>query len=137
MRIFRLAKIVGIVSRYGIDEMIFEHEPSGTLAALSRIVNFWRRNTLPRAVRLRLALESLGPIFVKFGQVMSTRRDLLPLDIADELAKLQDRVPPFSPGLALAQIEEAYGRPASEVFAEFNATPVASASVAQVPTASG
>ena len=132
MRIFRLAKIVGIVSRYGIDEMIFEHEPSGTLAALSRIVNFWRRNTLPRAVRLRLALESLGPIFVKFGQVMSTRRDLLPLDIADELAKLQDRVPPFSPGLALAQIEEAYGRPASEVFAEFNATPVASASVAQV-----
>ena len=91
---FPSRQIVGIVSRYGIDEMIFEHEPSGTLAALSRIVNFWRRNTLPRAVRLRLALESLGPIFVKFGQVMSTRRDLLPLDIADELAKLQDRVSP-------------------------------------------
>ena len=132
MRLFRLAKIVSIASRYGIDEMIFEHEPSGRLAALSRTVHFWRRNTLPRAVRLRLALEALGPIFVKFGQVLSTRRDLLPLDIADELAKLQDRVPPFSPELALAQIEAAYGRPASKVFAEFDATPVASASVAQV-----
>ncbi|MFZ4537382.1 ubiquinone biosynthesis regulatory protein kinase UbiB [Propionivibrio sp.] len=132
MRLFRLAKILSIVSRYGIDDMIFEHEPSGRLAALSRFVHFWRHLDSPRAVRLRLALEALGPIFVKFGQVMSTRRDLLPLDIADELAKLQDRVPPFSPELALTQIQLAYGRPASEVFAEFNATPVASASVAQV-----
>ena len=132
MRLFRLAKILSIVSRFGIDEMIFEHEPSGRLAALSRFVHFWRRLDSPRAVRLRLALETLGPIFVKFGQVMSTRRDLLPLDIADELAKLQDRVPPFSSALALEQIQQAYGRPASEVFAEFNATPVASASVAQV-----
>ena len=83
MRIFRLAKIVSIASRYGIDEMVFEHEPSGRLAALSRFAHFWRRLDAPRAVRLRLALEALGPIFVKFGQVMSTRRDLLPLDIAD------------------------------------------------------
>ncbi|MEI7614506.1 MAG: ubiquinone biosynthesis regulatory protein kinase UbiB, partial [Betaproteobacteria bacterium] len=132
MRLFRLAKILSVASRFGIDEMVFEHEPSGRLAALSRAFFFWRQLTTPRAVRLRLSLEALGPIFVKFGQVLSTRRDLLPLDIADELAKLQDQVPPFPPDVVLAQIEAAYGRPASEVFAEFNAVPVASASVAQV-----
>jgi len=132
MRLFRLAKILSIASRFGLDEMIFEHEPSGRLAALSRVVFFWRQLSAPRAVRLRLALEALGPIFVKFGQVLSTRRDLLPLDIADELAKLQDRVPPFPPEVALAEITKAYGRPANAVFAEFDATPVASASVAQV-----
>ena len=132
MRIFRLAKIFSVVSRFGIDELILEHEPSGRLVALSRLFHFWRRLEQPRAVRLRLALEALGPIFVKFGQVMSTRRDLLPLDIADELAKLQDQVPPFSSELVLAQIQTAYGRPASAVFAEFDPTPIASASVAQV-----
>ncbi|WP_319242035.1 ubiquinone biosynthesis regulatory protein kinase UbiB [uncultured Propionivibrio sp.] len=134
MRAFRLAKILGIVRRYGIDDMILEHEPSGRFAALSRLLRFGGHAHLsePRAVRLRQALESLGPIFVKFGQVLSTRRDLLPLDIADELAKLQDRVPPFAPPLVHAQIEAAYGRPASAVFAEFDEVPVASASVAQV-----
>ena len=132
MRLLRLAKILSIASRYGLDEMILEQEPSGRLAACSRALHFWRRFDAPPAVRLRQALESLGPIFVKFGQVLSTRRDLLRPDIADELAKLQDRVPPFSSQLALAQIENAYGRPASEVFAEFDATPVASASIAQV-----
>jgi ubiquinone biosynthesis protein len=85
-----------------------------------------------RAVRLREALEALGPIFVKFGQVLSTRRDLLPLDIADELAKLQDRVPPFPAEGAAAEIEKGIGRKIPEVFAEFAAEPVASASVAQV-----
>ena len=132
MRLFRLAKILRVSSRYGLDEMILEHEPSGRLAALSRAFHFWRRFDTPSAVRLRLALEALGPIFVKFGQVLSTRRDLLPPDIADELARLQDQVPPFPADLALAQIEKAYGRPAHEVFAEFNATPIASASIAQV-----
>ena len=132
MRLFRLAKILRVSSRYGIDEMILEHEPSGRLAALSRAFHFWRRFDTPSAVRLRLALEALGPIFVKFGQVLSTRRDLLPPDIADELARLQDQVPPFAADLALAQIEKAYGRPAHEVFAEFDAIPIASASIAQV-----
>jgi ubiquinone biosynthesis protein len=132
MRLFRLAKILSVSSRYGLDEMILEHETSGRLAAVSRIFHFWRRFDAPRAVRLRLALEALGPIFVKFGQVLSTRRDLLPPDLADELAKLQDQVPPFSSVLALAQIAQAYGRPAHEVFAEFDAVPVASASIAQV-----
>ena len=85
-----------------------------------------------RAVRLRHALEALGPIFVKFGQVLSTRRDLLAADIADELAKLQDQVPPFPAELAVAEIERGFGRPLGEVFAEFDREPVASASVAQV-----
>ena len=132
MRLFRLARILAVSSRYGLDEMLLEHEPSGRLAALSRTLHFWRRFDEPQAVRLRKALEALGPIFVKFGQVLSTRRDLLPTDIADELAKLQDQVPPFSSAEALAEIEKAYGRPASAVFSEFSAEPVASASVAQV-----
>ncbi len=85
-----------------------------------------------RAVRLREALETLGPIFVKFGQVLSTRRDLLPPDIADELAKLQDRVPPFSSDLAVAEIESSLGKPVEELFGKFERQPVASASVAQV-----
>ena len=133
MRLFRLLKIASVASRYGLDEMVLEHEPSGRLARLSNTLQFWRDLSAPRAVRLRLALEALGPIFVKFGQVLSTRRDLMPADIADELAKLQDRVPPFDSQLALAEIEKAYGgRPASEVFAEFDPVPVASASIAQV-----
>ncbi|MGB4062610.1 MAG: ubiquinone biosynthesis regulatory protein kinase UbiB [Azonexus sp.] len=132
MRLLRLLKIASVASRFGLDEMVLEHEPSGRLVRLANALQFWRDLSTPRAVRLRLALESLGPIFVKFGQVLSTRRDLMPMDIADELAKLQDRVPPFASDLALAEIEKAYGRPASEVFAEFDPTPIASASIAQV-----
>jgi ubiquinone biosynthesis protein len=91
-----------------------------------------RAGDAARAARLRRALETLGPIFVKFGQVLSTRRDLLPLDVADELARLQDRVPPFDPGLARAEIERGIGRPIDAAFAAFEAEPVASASIAQV-----
>ncbi len=132
MRLFRLVKILRVVRRFGIDALILEHETSGRLALLLRASRWRRRFSEPRAVRLRQALEALGPIFVKFGQVLSTRRDLLPLDLADELAKLQDQVPPFSTAQVHAQIEAAYGHPASAVFAEFDETPVASASVAQV-----
>ncbi len=85
-----------------------------------------------RGRRLRQALETLGPIFVKFGQVLSTRRDLVPLDIADELALLQDRVPPFASELAVAEIERSLGKRIDEVFSEFDKEPVASASIAQV-----
>ncbi len=132
MRLFRLFKIATVASRFGLDQMVLEHEPTGRLMRLANALQFWRRLQAPRAERLRLALETLGPIFVKFGQVLSTRRDLMPADIADELAKLQDRVPPFNSALALAEIEKAYGRPAHEVFAEFDPQPVASASIAQV-----
>jgi len=85
-----------------------------------------------RAVRLREALEALGPIFVKFGQILSTRRDLLPLDIADELAKLQDQVPPFPFALAVTGIESSLGKPVKELFRSIEEKPIASASVAQV-----
>src|SRR4051812_29372763 len=92
----------------------------------------WRHLDSPRGVRLRQALETLGPIFVKFGQVLSTRRDLLPTDIADELARLQDQVPPFATELAVAEVEAAFGRPLGQVFQQFTPIPVASASIAQV-----
>jgi ubiquinone biosynthesis protein len=87
------------------------------------------------AVRLRLALEELGPIFVKFGQAVSTRRDLLPTDVANELAKLQDRGPPFPGAMARAIVESAYGRPVSEAFSQFDEAPLAAASIAQVHAA--
>jgi ubiquinone biosynthesis protein len=121
--LLRLAKILWIALRFGLDEFA----PSSA----SRLL-FFRSFSDSRAVRLRRALEALGPIFVKFGQVLSTRRDLLPVDIAEELAKLQDQVPPFDGELAVAEVERAFGRPIAQVFEKFELQPVASASVAQV-----
>ncbi len=132
MTLLRLLKIIRVGLHFGLDEFFLGHERVRGLRVLLHTVFFWRRYTQLRAVRLRLALEALGPIFVKFGQILSTRRDMLPADIADELAKLQDQVPPCSPEIALAAIQRAYGKPAAEVFAAFNATAIASASVAQV-----
>ena len=132
MRLFRLAKIITVGLRFGLDQMVLDADPSGRLLRLWHAVFFWRRPTEPRGVRLRRALESLGPIFVKFGQMLSTRRDLLPPDLADELALLQDRVPPFPTEEALRLLENFYGRPVDDVFVDFERTPVASASVAQV-----
>ncbi len=132
MRIFRLARIIFVALRFGLDEFLLAHQRTRWLLAPLKILLFSRNTTAPRAVRLRLALESLGPIFVKFGQVLSTRRDLLPTDIADELAKLQDQVPPFPSEQAVAVLELAYGKKLSEVFRSFDELPVASASVAQV-----
>lgn len=132
MRLFRLAKIVSVSLRFGLDRMVLDADASGRLARIWHLVYFWRGFSEPRAVRLRRALESLGPIFVKFGQMLSTRRDLLPTDLADELALLQDRVPPFPTEQALAVLEGFYGKPIDTVFDDFERTPVASASVAQV-----
>ena len=132
MRFFRLLKILAVALRFGLDEFILGHERVRVLRTLVELATFWRRLEQPRAERLRLALEALGPIFVKFGQMLSTRRDLLPQDIADELAKLQDQVPPFSSALALATLEKVYGKPIHQVFQQFDTDPVASASVAQV-----
>ncbi|MGD9787609.1 MAG: ubiquinone biosynthesis regulatory protein kinase UbiB [Sulfuricellaceae bacterium] len=132
MRLLRLLKIGHITLRYGLDEFFLGHARVRWLRAWLKITLFWRHLGQPRGVRLRLALEALGPIFVKFGQVLSTRRDLIPLDIADELAKLQDRVPPFPSEQALATLRRVYGKPVEEVFKEFDPVPVASASVAQV-----
>src|SRR5512133_4345960 len=106
MRFFRLLRILSVVWRYRLDEIAVASLRSPMLV---RIVGWTtgRGPAEPRAVRLRRALEDLGPIFVKFGQVLSTRRDLLPADIADELAKLQDRVPPFPAAEARHLVERA------------------------------
>jgi ubiquinone biosynthesis protein len=128
--VLRFAKILWIALRFGLDEFAL---PADSAAARTvKGLLFFRALSEPRAVRLRRALESLGPIFVKFGQVLSTRRDLLPPDIADELAKLQDRVPPFPGEVAVAEVERAFGKPVTQVFDRFEPVPVASASVAQV-----
>jgi ubiquinone biosynthesis protein len=132
MHLFRLLKILLVGVRYGLDEFLLGHERMAGLRAVINSALFWRVLTEPRAVRLRLALEELGPIFVKFGQVLSTRRDLLPSDIADELAKLQDRVQPFPAEEVMAILQRVYGKPAGQVFREFSPLPIASASVAQV-----
>ena len=128
-QVFRGAFIVWVVLRHGLDELVLSSFQHPGIRLLGRIVSIGRNLDTPRGQRLREALERLGPIFVKFGQVLSTRRDLMPPDIADELAKLQDRVPPFDSALALAEIDKAYGRPAHEVFAEFDPQPIASASL--------
>ncbi|MDO9221468.1 MAG: ubiquinone biosynthesis regulatory protein kinase UbiB, partial [Thiobacillus sp.] len=132
MKLLRLLRIISIGLRFGLEEFFLGHERVRPLRWLVRALLFWRPLSQPRGVRLRLALEALGPIFVKFGQMLSTRRDLIPLDIADELAGLQDRVPPFRSAVAIAILEKTYKKPVAEVFAEFDPTPVASASVAQV-----
>jgi len=131
-RLFRGVFIVWTVLRFGLDELVLSSFSKPWIRTLTRIVSVGRDLRSPRGARLREALESLGPIFVKFGQVMSTRRDLLPLDIANELARLQDRVPPFDSDVAIAIIEKSFGRPLAAIFETFERQPVASASIAQV-----
>ena len=131
-RFFRGATIVWVVFRYGLDGLVPASFQKPWLRLLARVLSIGRNLEAPRGQRLREALERLGPIFVKFGQVLSTRRDLLPADMADELARLQDRVPPFDSAIAIATIERAFRRPVDEVFVAFDRVPVASASIAQV-----
>jgi ubiquinone biosynthesis protein len=133
----RLLTIHRVLVRYGLDDFVRAthlYRPLRFVFWLSPWTWFRRRRG-SRGERLRRALEDLGPIFVKFGQVVSTRRDLLPPDLADELAKLQDRVPPFPGAAAKARIEEALGRPVTELFGEFEEQPLAAASIAQVHAA--
>ncbi len=132
LKFLRVLKILRIAVRYGLDEIAISNLSIPRTAKLIDTLIFWRDISAPRGVRLRKALEDLGPIFVKFGQVLSTRRDLMPPDIADELARLQDRVPPFDPAIAIAQIQASLGAHPDQLFASFERTPVASASIAQV-----
>ena len=130
--IARLVVIWVTVFRYGLDELALSSFRQRWVRRLVAVMTLGRPLTAPRGERLRLGLEHLGPIFVKFGQVLSTRRDLLPPDIADELARLQDRVPPFPDAEARAIVERAFGKPIDAVFSSFDTAPVASASIAQV-----
>lgn len=136
-QLWRVLHINWILVRNGLDEIVFATHLFRPLRFLYHLApwNWLRREHPPRGVRIRRALEQLGPIFVKFGQILSTRRDLLPDDIALELARLQDRVQPFPGTQARALIEKAYGQPLTQVFARFDETPLASASIAQVHTA--
>ena len=134
----RLLVIQRALVRHGLDDFVRAthlYRPLRFLFFLSPWTWFQRSAGVTRGERLRLALEELGPVFVKFGQAVSTRRDLIPADIADELAKLQDRVPPFENEVAVAAIERALGRPLAEVFESFEETPLAAASIAQVHAA--
>jgi ubiquinone biosynthesis protein len=134
----RLLQIQRALVRHRLDEFVRAthlYRPLRYLYYLSPWTWFQRRVGGTRGERLRLALEELGPIFVKFGQALSTRRDLLPVDIADELAKLQDRVPPFPGAVAIAMIEKTFGQPLNQIFGSFESSPLAAASIAQVHAA--
>ena len=133
-RVFRLIRIAFIFSKYRLD-VYFDLAPLPAPIRWLLLIAPWRllpASNLSRAECLRLALEELGPVFIKFGQMLSTRRDLLPDDIADELKRLQDQVPPFSGEQATMIIEKALGQSVNELFSEFETQPLASASVAQV-----
>ena len=133
----RLIHINWVMMYHGLDEIVLKthlFRPIRYLAIFSP--NYWlRKPSEPRGVRIRKTLEDLGPIYIKFGQALSTRKDILPDDIADELVKLQDKVPPFPNEQARQIIEEQLGQKTSEAFSEFDHAPLASASVAQVHTA--
>ncbi|MDN3516644.1 ubiquinone biosynthesis regulatory protein kinase UbiB [Aquisalimonas lutea] len=130
----RLIRINWVLVKYGLDDVILATRLFRPLRWTRYFMpwNWVRRQRGTRGERIRQALEELGPIFVKFGQILSTRSDLLPPDVAMELARLQDRVPPFPATAARAIIEQSYERPLSEAFARFDDTPIASASIAQV-----
>lgn len=136
-QILHLLRIHRTLVRHGLNELVAATHLFRSYWLLSYLLPWnWRaRSRGTRAERLRFSLEELGPIFVKFGQILSTRRDLLPEDIAEELAKLQDQVPSFPNSQAHALIEAAYGKPLAELFSEFGDSPLASASIAQVYSA--
>lgn len=132
MHWIRLIKIVTVLIWQRMDVFLIQQGKRHPVHAVFCALLCWRQPKQTRALRLRLTLEQLGPIFVKFGQMLSTRRDLLPADVAEELVKLQDKVPPFAFAQVQASIEQAFEQPLNSLYRQFNPTPVASASVAQV-----
>ncbi len=135
--LLRLIRMSNILARYRLDEITDATHLFRPVKLIRMLAPWGRRKVrdMPRGERLRLALQELGPIYVKFGQVLSTRRDLLPIDIADQLAKLQDEVEPFPGTLARTMVSDALGMPLEEAYSRFDTEPLASASIAQVHTA--
>lgn len=133
--LLRLLGIQRVLVRHGLDELIRQTHFLRPLRFLFYLLPRKKTHSAALGERLRLALIELGPIFVKFGQAISTRRDLLPTEVADELAKLQDQVPPFASSEVVAILEDAYGKPVQDVFSRFDNEPLAAASIAQVHTA--
>lgn len=134
----RLYRIIRVQLEYGLDELLPKAHTLSKLPLFARKSLFWIKNQhpdKPLGERLRLALQELGPVWIKFGQMMSTRRDLFPAHIADPLARLQDQVSPFDGELARQQMEHALGDRLETWFTDFDSTPLASASIAQVHTA--
>ena len=130
---FRALRIARVLHKHRLDALLESTAFGKWLWLLRPFTPTARAEAdFPRGKRLRLALQELGPIFVKFGQVLSTRRDLLPPDVADELNLLRDQVAPFPGAVARKAIEDALGKPVSELYADFDETPLASASIAQV-----
>ncbi len=130
--LLRLISIQRVLVKYGLDEVISATHLLRPMRFFFYLAPRRRDSSAPLGERIRLALEELGPIFVKFGQALSTRRDLLPPDIADELAKLQDAVPPFPTEQVIEILEGAYGKPVDAVFKYLDREPLAAASIAQV-----
>jgi len=133
--LLRLVSIQRVLVKHGLDEIITATHFLRPLRFFFYLFPKKSNRSDPLGKRIRLALEELGPIFVKFGQALSTRRDLLPVDIADELARLQDQVPPFPGDEAVAILNEIYEKPVDQVFARFDVEPMAAASIAQVHSA--
>jgi len=135
-QIGRIFKIEHTLIKYGLEEIVLRNSryqwcTSLTLLSPTRLLNRENRNK-PRGERIRLALEELGPVFVKLGQILSTRRDLLPDDIGEELTRLQDKVPPFSNSIARSEVVNALGEAIEDLFISFDDIPIAAASIAQV-----
>lgn len=137
VQILRLLHINYVLAKHGLDEIIFAVHLFRPFRFIIYFFpwNWFSRNRAPRGQRIRAALEELGPIFIKFGQMLSTRKDLLPEDIAEELSSLQDNVPPFDGDKARRLVEQAYGEKVEDYFLTFDSTPLASASIAQVHAA--
>ncbi|NUS59627.1 MAG: ubiquinone biosynthesis regulatory protein kinase UbiB, partial [Lysobacter sp.] len=132
--VFRAARIGRVLLRYRLDDLLDDTPAERWLRLMRPFVPSASKEIAaqPRGVRLRMALQDLGPIFVKFGQILSTRRDLVPPDVAEELTHLQDRVAPFDGNTARDIVVQTLGRPIDVAFASFDTTPLASASIAQV-----